>query len=463
MKRRTKIIGFFVLLGLLYGSFYLPRLSQMTFVIKYGLMFCLLGYTSLMLVLHYYHKILVKYPHIFKTRLTQLRVYTLIVFSGLLVLSIYLEKNIIETDESSELNNIVYVDEYGNYIHTSYLYGIEDDVEIIEKNNYKLHLRFVTQYNRLDYDEVYDYPYPQYIADEIYNLVDITIDYDHEHRITSYINQTSNNYTINDRTINTKTYHYYSEKYKTTFSYGDEESTQHTVSYRYVEQGIEEKALSEIKHREFTGVEIDTNLTFTVSWNNQNQEQNGFTIIEKNNKYDNIYGNYSIVDDVKKLSYYPGRQHSNGSLEHTYNIDKDVLTYQYYGITGSVTNTYSKNSIVDKLFLINYRSSIVEFEDSLYSSGEDEKWYSRRNGLIIQYDEYADKFVDIEKTDFGFSAKEYYRTYGNHYDNLVHVADLTKLQREDADIMEGFWVAYNDFDYMPFQFFNPIFRDVLDE
>ncbi len=201
IKTHIKLIIYLGTLVVLFGlSFLIPQYTDLGFYVTQLLGFMIFASSFVIMIFIIYHKMLDRYKEeIVSATLFMTRFFTVIALFGGLFLISYAQLAFIDVMLTPPLANITYYDQYGYYIHqTPYDHVRPSTITIITQTDDTLYMSF-------------SYDNPESELDEPWHtIVRVTMHYDDNQLLTSYISETAVNYE------DTK---YTSVKFETSFTY----------------------------------------------------------------------------------------------------------------------------------------------------------------------------------------------------------------------------------------------------
>lgn len=469
-KIMKKTLYFLVFLSLIITTLFLPKYSQLVFVLKHTLIFIFGASLIIVFIKKLYNILLVKYEKIITDKkLVLFRLFTLVVISGLLFLGRTIQLNYIALYESPPVVLCYYYDEYGNYIHGSRMTYVCPTLEIIEKNENYLKFRAEYDYpgNRDDYLRSDNSSGPYYRGYDGYGVVDVEIEYNDEHFITSYTSQTSINYellvfsntdslqdsNLSDEGEILKYYNSFQLSIQTEY---DHDSARQIKSFYVIEQNnIQYNDIKNVSHYDFSNSEPVSTYQLDLDVTNSTETHKEFEIYDL--ARDNLLaylGYIDIENDTTKVFFEMNPDNvaiEPNEISDTYIIKENIISRTH--ISGSSRREYEYELFNTSLNYIQTKYSYSkQYQSSEYRKS---KGYEIDNTIIVEgvFETYK-----MFKTSYGFMIEEYQGD--NHVEEIPHSNDdyLTSPYRGLDELVFSTNPIRLIYEYQPICNINPMIR-----
>lgn len=412
---KKKIIYFAVLTTLLVMVLFLPKYSQIVFVIKHTVIFLFAASVVVLIVKSIYNGFLKQYSNVLvKRKLMIFNAFTIITIGGLLFGVRVLQTNFIALTETPPIVFCYYYDDYGNYIHGSRMSYVCPELEIlINEDNllkFKAEYRFINDEGTTNVTKDNDGPW--YQSDDGFAVVDIEITYNDDHFITSYIAQTSMNYQLkeyygdsDDFEDNNSIMKYYSSFYFTIETeYSDTVISQKKQGFYIKQEDSTYDDITVLNHYDFVDVEPDFNYELILEVLEETETTKHFEI------YDPSQGDtFRFRGDISKLD-------NQIDVFFEYNPDivnpePNVISDSYQIKQDEILRTHTSGS------------SYTNYEYTFHEGfGYIQSFYQHYNGYILNGARDSNTFIrddfiivegvhqthKIYNTNYGFMIEEYH-------------------------------------------------------
>jgi hypothetical protein len=453
IKYLKHIIYYSILLILLGITLVLPKYNHQVFIFKHILIY-ILGASIVVMVIHWIYKyFLIKNETIIaNVNLMLLRGIMLFMIIIVLVIISHYQLDYIRLYETPPLEGCYYYDEYGNYIHGSRITYMCPKLKVLSKTEQSLKVR-----------AEYEYPNPGAGYIDGFVIVDINIDYDEEHHVTSYTSQTSTNY-VEGNYIRTDSYdnkkiikeeynldkHYNSVLISIKTSYSPQQITQTRQAFKYELDDAKYDRIQDAEHYEFkedTYPWREASLVLNVT--NQSEDHMEYRVYSNNDL--TYFGQVNYRHDSTELYYErnPRMLSKNG--------DEEVSTYLITDKTIKKTEPHvSQDKTEQKI------QEYKQYKDYKPMISSKKKPVFLKNAVIEEGDFNVYKMY---KTDFGYQVEEYrgidlqrsdlpYSQY-NYFENLTSGEDYRFFELHSNHISL-------EFENYPIFSFNPMLKYLVE-